>query len=154
MAHRLSPEDRTFRVAFESGAIAPADFDHRAHVRLAYVHLAEHRGGGGRDAVAALEAVREALHGFLRHHRIDPAKYHETMTRAWVLAVRHFLERTPESASADDFIDRNPVLLDSEIMLSHYSADLLFSDDARARWVEPDLEEIPRYGVADDVREP
>ena len=139
MANLLSPGDHAFKDSFESGAIAPSEFDHRSHVRLAYVHLA------GRDTEAALVAVRDALLRFLEHHGIDPAKYHETMTRAWVMAVRHFLERTPDSASADDFIDRNPRLLDSRIMLSHYSADLLFSDAARARWVEPDLEEIPRH---------
>jgi hypothetical protein len=139
LANLLSDLDRAFLDAFESGAIAPSEFDHKAHVRLAYVHLA------GRDTEAALGAVRNALRRFLAHHGIDPAKYHETMTRAWVLAVRHFLERTPDSGSADDFIARNPALLDSQIMLSHYSADLLFSDAARARWVEPDLEDIPRH---------
>jgi len=30
-------------------------------------------------------------------------------------------------------------------MLTHYSAGLLFSADARARFVDPDLEEIPRH---------
>lgn len=138
--HRLSADDLAFRDAFAAGEIAPADFDHRSHVRLAYVHLA------GRETDEALASVREALRAFLRHHGIDPAKYHETLTTAWVLAVRHFLERTPESASADAFIDMNPALLDSKIMLSHYSAGLLFSDGARAAWVDPDLEEIPRYG--------
>jgi hypothetical protein len=30
-------------------------------------------------------------------------------------------------------------------MLTHYSAQLLFSDGARARFVEPDLDQIPRH---------
>lgn len=38
--HELAKADREFRQAFEAGAIAPADFSHRAHVRLAYVHVA------------------------------------------------------------------------------------------------------------------
>lgn len=40
MKHRVSAEDERFRADFEWGAVAPADFDHRAHVRLAYAFLA------------------------------------------------------------------------------------------------------------------
>ena len=60
---------------------------------------------------------------FLSHHDIPASKYHETLTRAWVLAVDHFMHRSPSRQSADDFIDRNPMLLDSKIMLTHYSAE-------------------------------
>jgi hypothetical protein len=141
LKHELSQSDREFRAAFEAGAYAPADFSHRAHVRLAYVYLAEW------DVDMALERMRAALVGFLSHHDIPASKYHETLTRAWVLAVDHFMHRSPESSSADAFIDRNPVLLDSKIMLTHYSAGLLFSDAARAGFVEPDLDPIPRHAA-------
>ncbi len=137
-AHSLSPSDRAFVHAFERGTLTPAEFDHRAHVRLAYAYLAESTPD---DAAAAM---RRGLHGFLRHHGIDPAKYHETLTRAWILAVSYFMQRSPGAESADAFIDANPRLLDKQIMLTHYSAAVLFSPDARARFVEPDLDPIPR----------
>jgi hypothetical protein len=137
--HSRSDDDRRFREDFESGAIEPAQFDHRAHVRLAYAYLVD------ADADTAAARMRGALLAFLRHHGIDPAKYHETMTRAWILAVRHFMEISEPAASADLFIDRNPILLDTKIMLTHYSAGLLFSDEARARFMEPDLGQIPRH---------
>lgn len=139
MKHALSPDDRRFLAAFESCTLAPDSFDHRAHVRLAYIYLAEN------DAETALALMRAALLAFVRHQGVDVSKYHETITRAWILAVRHFMEITPASPSADAFIDRNPTLLDSRIMLTHYSAQLLFSDGARARFVEPDLDQIPRH---------
>jgi hypothetical protein len=142
MKHELSLSDREFRAAFEAGAFAPADFSHRAHVRLAYVYLADC------DVNLALERYRAALVGFLSHHDIPAGKYHETLTRAWILAVHHFMHRSPEATSADDFIERNPLLLDSKIMLTHYSASLLFSDAARASFVEPDLDPIPRHHAA------
>src|SRR5689334_3008469 len=142
LKHELSSNDREFRAAFEAGAFAPADFSHRAHVRLAYVYLADW------DVDVALERMRAALVTFLSHHNIPASKYHETLTRAWILAVHHFMHRSPESASADDFIDRNPILLDSRIMLTHYSAGLLFSDAARDGFVEPDLDPIPRHHAA------
>ena len=35
--HELSQDDRDFRSAFEACTVAPARFDHAAHVRRAYV---------------------------------------------------------------------------------------------------------------------
>ncbi len=111
-------------------------------MRLAYVYLADS------DVNLALERMRAALVMFLSRNNIPASKYHETLTRAWVLAVDHFMHRTPASPCADDFIDSNPVLLDSRIMLTHYSAGLLFSDAARGEFVEPDLDPIPRHHAA------
>lgn len=139
MTHLLSEADKDFLADFEAGRIRPADFGHRAHIRLAYILLCEHDDDG------AHERMRQSLRSFLRHHGIDASKYHETMTRAWILAVRHFMEKTPRSESADDFIDQHPQMLDSKIMMTHYSAGVLFSDEARAQFVDPDLDPIPRY---------
>ena len=137
--HELSNDDRRFRYDFEACRIPPAAFDHRGHIRLAYTYLVEG------NAETALESMRSALLAFVRHHGIDVSKYHETITRAWVLAVRHFMEKTLPARSADEFIARNPIMLDSKIMLTHYSAELLFSPEARSRFVEPDLDPIPRH---------
>ena len=142
LKHHLSMSDCEFRAAFEAGAFAPADFSHRAHVRLAYVYLAES------DVDLALERMRAALVSFLCHHDIPATKYHETLTRAWLLGVNHFMHHSPEASSADDFIERNPQLLDAKIMLTHYSAELLFSTQAREQFVEPNLDPIPRHHAA------
>ena len=139
MKYLITAADRQFAAAFASGEIAPERFDHRSHIRLAYVHLAEH------DDETAPAMMRAALLEFLGRHGVPSSKYHETMTRAWILAVRHFMKKTPHAASADAFIDANPTMLDSRIMLTHYSAELLFSTEARERFVEPDLDPIPRY---------
>ena len=141
LKHDLSISDREFRAAFEAGAFAPADFSHRAHVRLAYVYLAES------DVNLALERMRAALLMFLSHHGIPASKYHATLTRAWILAVDHFMHRSSVASSADDFIERNPKLLDTKIMLTHYSADLLFSEQARVGFVEPNLDPIPHHAA-------
>jgi len=146
--HELSAEDRAFRAGFEACRCAPAAFDHRAHIRLAYTYLAED------DADTAQVRMRTALLAFLRHHGISVTKYHETLTRAWILAVRHFMQITPAATSADAFLAANPVMLDSKIMLTHYSAQVLFSDDARGRFVEPDLQPIPRHKAGPAGRQP
>lgn len=139
MNHQLSASDLEFRKQFESCSVPVSDFDHRAHLRLAYIYLAED------ETEAAYQLMRSALHAYLEHLGIDMAKYHDTITRAWILAVRHFMEVTPQSISTESFIDKNPKMLDSKIMMTHYSAEVLFSDEARAKFVEPDLDPIPRY---------
>ena len=139
MPHRPSTEDRAFRAQFESGAFPSAEFNHHAHLRLAYVYLTEH------DSETAYQLLSEALQTFLEHNGVDPSKYHDTKTRAWILAVQHFMEKTLSADSADAFIDQNPEMLDSNIMMTHYSAEVLFSNEARARFVEPDLEAIPQH---------
>jgi hypothetical protein len=142
ISHQVSQGDHEFRTAFEAGAYAPADFSHRAHVRLAYVYLATN------DVERATTLMRHAIVNFLRHHGIAPTKYHETLTQAWILAVFHFMHRTTSALSADDFIARTPILLDSRIMMTHYSAERLFSQHARHGFVEPDLDPIPRHHAA------
>lgn len=140
-SHQASTADIRFRADFEAFRIDPADFRHRQHIRLAYTYLVGH----GPDAAAA--HVKASITALLRHIGVDPAaKYHETVTRAWVLAVDHFMHRDPNPAkSADAFIDANPRLLDKDIMLTHYAADTLFSDTARDAFVVPDRVPIPLH---------
>jgi len=138
--HMLSNEDKEFREQVEACTFPVPDFNHRAHIRLAYAYLAES------NTDTAVQRMRDALIGLLKHAGIDPSqKYHETMTEAWVLAVHHFMSKTESSKSADDFIEQNAVLLDSKIMMTHYSAEVLFSAEARQSFVEPNLDPIPRH---------
>ncbi len=135
--HRVSEEDARFRRAFEALEVAPAEFDHAAHVRLAYVYLCE----GGVEA--AVEQMKRALLAFIAHVGADPVKYHATITRAWVMAVDHFMNKSEACGSYAEFVRINPRLLDSRIMLTHYSAELLFSPAARTSFVAPDIQSIP-----------
>jgi hypothetical protein len=136
---RASGSDREFRRAFERGEVPAAEFGHRAHLRLAYVYLSESA------ADEALAAMRAALAVFLARNRIDPARYHETLTRAWVAAVSHFMEGSPETASFDELAVQQPRMLDPQVMLTHYSRERLFSAEARAGFVTPDRDPLPGY---------
>lgn len=141
MKHSISKEDLEFKVQVESCEFPVSDFDHRAHIRLAYIYLS-------RNSIdKSVQLMRDTLIWFLKHVGVDPSqKYHETLTEAWILAVHHFMNSSYTYESADDFIDRNKVMLDSKIMMTHYSAEVLFSDEARKAFVEPNLDPIPRHG--------
>ena len=141
MKHAVSAEDQAFRQSIQALTYPVPDFDHRAHLRLAYIYLTEFE-----DTGRAVSAMRSSLLALLKHAGVEPSeKYHETITEAWILAVKHFMVNSAASVSADQFIDKNPVLLDSSIMLSHYSKEVLFSDEARVNFLPPDLDPIPLY---------
>jgi hypothetical protein len=133
----LSNADLQFERDFASGRVAPTQFDHRAHLRLAYIQLAIH---GPHKAV---EIFRESLQRFLDHHRIDPRKFHETLTQSWLMAVWLFMQRLGDTANSEDFVAKCHALQDPNVMLTHYSKELLFSDAARERFIAPDLDPIP-----------
>jgi len=142
VSHRASIDDQHFRRVFEACEVSPAAFDHEAHVRLAYIYLCEESVDG------ATARMKQAIQNFLQHLGADPAKYHETLTRAWIMAVQYFRSKSREweageCASSAEFIAQNSVLLDSKIMLTHYSAAALFSMKARSTFVAPDIQAIP-----------
>jgi hypothetical protein len=123
--HAVSDEDRSFRAAFEACAVAPASFNHEAHLRLAYVYLVEY------GSSQAHERMRHSLLAFLAYHGVPPEKYHETLTKAWILAVRHFMDKAASSSFAEFAANSQPIL-NSKAMLTHYTAERLFSQEARA----------------------
>ena len=145
--HGVSKEDRTLAEAIRLGRLSAADFGHREHVRMAYICLAE--AGPGE----AFRRMRGDLLRFLAHHRVPPGKYHETLTRAWMVVVRHCMERTPDTGSSGAFIERNPGLLDTDLLLTHYSKQRLFSDEARMTYLPPDRTPFPLNGDARDEPE-
>ncbi|MFK7903465.1 MAG: hypothetical protein AB8B49_11580 [Nitratireductor sp.] len=67
------------------------------------------------------------------------------MTYAWIQAVHHFMQLSPNTDSFDEFICADERLLDTDVMLTHYNKETLFSDDARKGFVVPDVEAIPQY---------
>lgn len=141
MTYEISQEDLVFKNKVESCNFHVPDFDHRAHLRLAYIYLVQTNSPS-----ESVKLVRQSLVGLLKHAGIDPsAKYHEILTEAWLLAVYHFMHHSSGTSSADDFIAQNPKLLDSKIMLTHYTDDVLFSESAKTTFIEPNLEQIPRY---------
>lgn len=137
--HKPSANDLEFVDEFESGSIAPQNFGHREHLRMAYTLLAM------LPTQEAQSRVRRSLKRFIRQNGIPLSKYSETLTKAWLLAVHHFMKNSTATRSCDEFLELNPLLLDPEIMLSHYSKSRLFSESAKSRFIEPDLEPIPRY---------
>ncbi|TME85649.1 MAG: hypothetical protein E6I47_00860 [Chloroflexi bacterium] len=131
----VTAADDHFLAAFTAGEIANQDFHHRDHLRLAWVQI--RRLGLAR----ALEAVTAAIRQFAAGHGHGD-RYHETMTRFWLLVVATGISRHPTLAF-DELLAVAPHLLDKNLPYRHWSRERMGSEDARQRWVEPDLRLMP-----------
>lgn len=82
-----------------------------------------------------------AIRRIAREHGAED-KYHETITRAWLRFVVVHMRRWG-AASFEEFIERNPDLLDRRVIEHFYSHEQILSESARAAWVDPDLRQLP-----------
>ncbi len=117
---------------FETCEFANTEFVHAAHLGVAVAYLSE------LPLEEAMARMRAALVGFSRHH--GRMGYHETITRFWLVLVSQFLRA--HCAGLPAFEAANRVVAeyaDKKLLFTYYSRDFVMSDEARARWVEPDL---------------
>jgi hypothetical protein len=124
--------DHEFIRRFESDELD--DLSHRDHIRLAFAYA---RRGGVAAAVEGARGIRrfaEARGAF--------RKYHDTMTVAWARVVGRLAVDSAPLPFAE-FLEAHPELLRRDLLSAHYSEGLLFSEPARASFVEPDLAPLP-----------
>lgn len=125
--------DEAFARAFEAGAVRPEEFDHVAHLRVAWVYLRE---AGSADA--ALPRIRAAIQRFATAAGAAQ-KYHETITVVWMRLLEDAGAQVPRPCELSELLRRCPELGDKNLPLKHYSRERLFSDHARETFVAPDL---------------
>ena len=111
------------------------DFGHREHLELAWTYLREH------PIDEAQSAMRAAIRHVARRHGAED-RYHETITLAWLHFVAVHMQRWPGD-SFEAFIERNPDLLDRDLIEHFYSRALIFGAPARSAWVDPDRRRLP-----------
>ena len=124
--------DEQFARAFERGDVTPAEFDHRAHVRVAWVYLRE-----GPSFEAATDRMRAAIQRFAAAANAAQ-KYHETITMLWMRVLADAAARVTLPCELEALLAACPELADKDLPLKYYSRERLFSDAARARWIPPE----------------
>lgn len=122
--------------SFEDGTIRREDWHHAEHLVVALFYLNNH------DIDAATEKMRLGIFSLLRNaFEVDLDKempYHETLTIFWMRTVAAFnisKNGTSLLEKANEMIEK----YDKDYPLKFYSRELLFSDEARAKYVEGDL---------------
>ena len=130
-------EVRALVTAFEACTLAKEEFTHTAHLTVALWYLVWY----GPDE--ATDRVRDAIQRFNAAHGTASRPgggYHETITRFYMWAVRRHLGAAPLDGSLADLANDIAVALaDRALPLTHWSRERLMSDEARCRWVEPDV---------------
>ena len=133
--------DEAFLQAFEDGTLPFEQWQHRAHLKVAYLYLRQ------LPYAQSLDKIRENI------RRYNAAKntpeslergYHETMTVAWMRLVDCTLREYGSAASAEEFIEAQEQLLNRKALRFFYSRDLLVSWRAKTEFVEPDLAPLPQ----------
>lgn len=140
--YRTREEIETLLRDFETCALPRPAWTHAAHLTVALCYLLRH------PPDAAADLIRSGIKRFNRAHGIETTPtggYHETLTLFWIHVVRRHLE---ESADADE---RALVALANNLVrrygrsglpFEYYTRARLFSPEARAAWVEPDLKPL------------
>jgi hypothetical protein len=127
-------------LAFRDRALPHSEWTHRAHIRVAWLHLERYELDEAHLRMRIGIVRLNAFHGL---EETPERGYHETLTRVWLCGVAAARSRDESSRDSVAFCERHPDLLDKQFPLRFYSRDRLMSLRARALFVEPDLEQLP-----------
>ena len=131
-------------LAFEATTLSDEEWTHAAHLIVALRYVRKY---GPRLAVVRM---RDSLLRWAGS-RGKLEAYHETITRAWIAVVAAFAAREdrgqPLADLAAALLDRD---FDKSYLSRFYSRDRLFSPEARARFIVPDLVPLP-FAIGDAV---
>lgn len=137
MTDPVTMSDDQFLAAFLDCSMPPSGFDHRGHVRAAWLLLRRY---------PVDEAVHRTCDGIARlaAHLGVPGKYHRTLSEALVRLMAHGGAAAP-GLSWEDFVQKNRLLMeDARAQLAqHYSEERLATPDAREHFVAPDRLPLP-----------
>ena len=121
---------------FEDTTIGRDAWKHAEHLTVALFYLTRH------DIETATEKMRKGLFNLLKKgFGVDLSKempYHETLTVFWMRTVADF-NSSKNGASLLDKANELVAGYDKDYPLRFYSREYLFSDTARAGFVEGDL---------------
>ena len=125
--------DRELIEAFESCTLDPGLFDHRQHVRAAWICLRE------APLVPALMRFVESLRRFATNAG-SPGLYHETITFAFLFLIHERMQKSAPPITFDEFAEANPDLFGwkPSILGRYYRTETLESDLARRTFLMPD----------------
>jgi len=121
--------------SFENGTISEKDWRHAEHLVTALFYLSTH------DFETALTKMRGGIFNLLKSFGVDLTKenpYHETLTVFWMRTVDDF-RKSKNGASMTEICNELTTNFDKDYPLKFYSRAFLFSEKARAEFVEADL---------------
>ncbi len=120
---------------FEGCTLPFSAWTHRAHLAVALCYL---RADPFEVALARMR------HHIPLYNRTlgDPVGYHDTITVLFLRRVARYLDDNPDGPSLAVAVEELAAECDSRWSLKYYSPERLWSTEARAGWMEPDLQPL------------
>lgn len=115
-------DDAVFVQAIENLTLPKEHFNHRGHLRLAFLYLSQH------DFTDAMNRVRSTIRAYATSLGAAD-KYHETITALFMSLIS--ARMTGADQDWQSFIERHPELSDQKIITRYLPKSVL--DDPRAR---------------------
>ena len=137
----MHQDDAAFLADFESAHIPCKHWHHREHIKVGYLYLRR------LPFTVSLERMREMLAKLNLAHQVPDLPhrgFHETMTVVWLRLVEATLAQYGPAASSDEFCDKNPQLIEKNVLRFFYSQERIMSPQAKQEFVEPDLAPLPK----------
>jgi hypothetical protein len=131
--------DAEFLAALENCTLAEAEFDHRGHLRAAWLYLL---GGSFPEALMRMSAALKRYSA----HLGKPDRYHETITVAYMAVINERLHAGGGRDNWGDFLHDNPDLADRRLLTHYYRPETLASPTSRNIFVLGEYQVRP-YGA-------
>lgn len=138
----ITPDARRLHERLFDRTLPKPEWTHEAHLIACWVDLDEHDG----DVDATVDSLRDAIRSYNEATGVantSTSGYHETLTRYYVEAVAAVGAASVEELLADPRCSR-------DVPLRRWSKERLFSPEARATAIPPDLHDDP--GQVSDAR--
>jgi hypothetical protein len=145
--------DDDFLAAFEACTLTRPEWTHEAHLRMGWLYAGRLRLADAieRAQVGIRRLNNTFIQAIIREAQgrdgggpveTPPDGYHDTITVAF---MRVIASRCRAGETFHTFRSRNSDLFDRTLpaLLVHYSREQLYSPEAKARFVEPDLLPLP-----------
>lgn len=136
--------DDDFLTAFENCSLPFAHWNHRAHVRIAFLYLSR------LDLAEAIDQMRSGIKAYNAVHGVEDGPsmgYHETTTQTFMRLIHEAVRKRGPFQDSHEFCERNPELLDRRLLLCFYTRDRIMEPAAKTDFVEPDIAPLDRIGL-------
>src|SRR5262249_40915156 len=134
-----APDD-AFLAEFEGGEIPPTCWNHRCHVRMAWLYLCR------LPLDQTVEKVRAGLLRLNATHKVPDELergYHETVTQAWMRIVQAAMRHHGACEDSRAFCAAQPHLMCNALLRLYYTRGRIITAEAKKAFVEPDIAPLP-----------
>jgi hypothetical protein len=137
-------DDAQLLQQFEARTLPLSEWNHRAHVKVAYLYVRQY---GFEGALARLRQNIQAFNEVNAIPNTPTSGYNETTTHALlhlIAAVIAAYQHTHPVTTAESFCETHPQLLSKHALRFFYTPQRRMHPDAKGTFIEPDLAPLPK----------